>query len=305
MNMIDNIKKSVNLLKLKAYKNRADIAFYGGTLGTIVGTGLFVRATIKNQSVIERHKNRMAELEDENEAGMYEESEYKKAKGKICRETIKGTAKNYGPAFGVSAVSYAAQGYGVCCKNSQISDLSLALSGAVAALETARQKLEEKEGPDYVAEIFDGVHVEEIRNEEGALVEERVWYDRENPSRFEFLFDDCNPGGRPGSGYSKHPFANHLMITSVLNTLNSDLPIRGGVELREVLDALGYDGKAMIKEHHLFPACGFVYKNLDGSIRGASFGLESKDRATTLFNEGYEPSVLLRMNCVDNIYDYI
>lgn len=304
MNALDTIKSNFNLLKLKVYKNRADIAFYGGTGLTMLGTGLFVRATIKNQSVIEKHKNKMAELEDENEAGMYEESVYKKEKGIICRETVKGTIKNYGLPIAVSVLGYAGQGYGVACKNSQITDLSIALSGAVAALETARQKLEEKEGPDYVAEVFDGVRVEKVKDENGDEREE-VTYDTTSPGRFDFLFDDCNPGGLPGTKYSEYPFANHMLITSVLNATNANLPVRRGIELSEVLDALGYDGKAMIKERRLPRSCGFVYRNLDGSIRLASFGLENKDRATQLFNEGYQPSVMLRFNCVDDIYEYI
>lgn len=301
MNALDTIRSEANLLKLKAYKHRGDIAFIGGTGLTMVGTGLFVRATFKNQPVLQKHKDDMARLNDEYEAGMYEEGAYKKEKSKICRETVKGTVKNYILPAAVSAVGYGAQGYAVCSYKSDMAGLSVALSGSVAALEAVRQKIVEKEGEDAAAEYFDGVHVEEIRDPEtNEVIDKKVIiYDKINPSRFSFKFDEQNPN------YSPYKFANLNFITSVFNAVDMNLPARRAIPLSEVLNCLGYDALKEIKENKLHPACGFVYKNLDGTIRKASFGLEEKDTFTQRFVNGDSDEVLLRFNCVDNIYDYI
>ena len=271
MGALETIKGDMNLLKLKAYKHRGDIAFIGGTGLTMVGTGLFVRATFKNQPVLQKHKDDMAKLNEEYEAGMYEESVYKKEKSKICKTTVKGTAKNYILPAAVSALGYGAQGYAVCSYKTDMAGLSVALSGSVAALEAVRQKIVEKEGEDAAAEYFDGVHVEEIRDPETIEVTDK-----------KVVFDE-----------------------TVYNGIDRNLPARRAILLSEVLDALGFDGLQEIKIANLNPACGFVYKNLDGTIRGVSFGLEYKDEATQRFNNGDEASFMLRFNCVDNIYNYI
>ena len=297
---LETIKGDVNLLKLKAYKHRGDIAFIGGTGLTMVGTGLFVRATFKNQPVLQKHKDDMAKLNEEYEAAMYEENVYKKEKSKICRTTVKGTVKNYILPAAISAAGYGAQGYAVCSYKSDMAGLSVALSGSVAALEAVRQKIIEKEGEDAAAEYFDGIHVDDIYDDETKEVSERkVIFDEENPGRFSFLFYQPNPN------FSPYKFANLNFITTVYNAIDRNLPTRRAILLSEVLDALGFDGLQEIKISKLNPACGFVYKNLDGSIRGVSFGLEAKDEATQRFINGDEAAFMLRFNCVDNIYNYI
>ena len=97
-----SIKAKLNIALKTLYNNRANIAFYGGTALTMIGTGLFVHATRKNEPVITDHKLAMALVSEDD----------KQTKRDICKKTVKETAKNYALPVAVSGIGYAFTFYG-------------------------------------------------------------------------------------------------------------------------------------------------------------------------------------------------
>lgn len=266
MSLILTLKRNINVLATKAYKHRGDICFFSGAGLTMVGTGLFVRAT-------SRLKDYAREVEEE-----------ENRKKLVTKKAV----KEFALPVGVSAVGYGMELYSHQTMKSDLTKASLALNSVTLAYESLKQRIEEKEGPDKAAELIDNVKV----NDEG-----KVEYG-ENEDLFTAIFYEPNPH------YNEAKGCNKAFLLMQQDSEDFSLSQRGKLFLDKVLDDLGFEQEADIVREQM-PNAGWVYKMKDGSLNHVSFGLDRQDAATRRFMEECEPSVLLRFNCVPNVYDYI
>ena len=293
------IRNTINKLALKVYKNRGDIAFFGGMALTAVGTGLFVKAGMKQVEINEEHReSKKAALDANND-------DQQRLLKENNHGTLTRTVKNFAAPVAVSAVGYGLEIYGRSAYKSDLAKASVALNAITAAYEAVKAKVIETEGADKWAEYADGVKVSHWQEGDldGNVVDKtEVEFDENRRQPHTYLFYEPNPNWSPAKGCSK------AFLLSKLNELEFKLKRKGFLLEIDILDSLGEDPehiKHLVKIGAVSTRAGIVYDESRPFERQVSFGLDFPDEATRRFMDELEPSVLLRFNCVDNILDYI
>ena len=220
-------------------------------------------------------------------------------------DTLKKSVKNFALPTTVSAAGYGLQLYGRHTYKDDLSKVSLALNGMTAAYEAIKAKVIENEGEGKWAEYASGVKVcnwQEGDLDTGAVQEMSEVEFGENHEPHTYLFYEPNPNWNPNKG------CNKAFILGKLNEVEFKLKKRGFILEIEILDILGEDPeviKQLVKTGKVSVTSGIVYDENRPFERQVSFGLDYPDEATKRFMSELEPSVMLRFNCVNNIYDYI
>lgn len=286
----------VTKVGLKLYKHRADIAFFGGMGLTAVGTGLFVKSTFKQVEINKRHND----IKDFTESFENADEELKEETLKRNnRDTLKETVKNYALPVAVTVAGYGFEIYGHQSVKSDLAIASTALNGMTAAYEAIKARVIAAEGEDKWAEYANGVQIYDEFNPEdpNASNDKKVRF-TENYVPHNYLFYEPNPNWSPNKG------CNKAFLLSKINELEYKLKHKGVLFEHEALETLGYELKTELKNGIISPTAGWVY-DPDKSGPQISFGFDFDDEATRRFVDELEPSVMLRFNCVDDIYNYI
>ena len=284
------ITRALNKVGLKLYKHRADIAFFGGMGLTAVGTGLFVKSTFNQAEINATHKAEKKIVEDTDSAD-------EKLK-ELNRITLKKTVKNYALPVAVTAAGYGLEIYGHQSVKSDLAVASTALNGMTAAYEAIKARIIQEEGEDAWAKYANGVEVIDVYDlDDPNNPEKKVIFD-ENYAPHEYLFYEPNRYWSPNKG------CNKAFLLGKMNELEFKLKHKGVLFEHEALEALGYDLKIELANGIISPTAGWVD---DPKKTGPQidFGLEYQDEATKRFWDEDEPSVMLRLNCVDDIYRYL
>lgn len=286
-----NIKGQLNILSKKLYDNRANIAFYTGTALTMVGTGLFIRATRKNEPVITDHKLAMAIASEDD----------KKTKQEICKKTVKETVKNYALPVAVSGTGYALQIYSNTTQNKELGMLNTALTATTLAYESLKEKIIQEHGADEW-ERLNGVKVETVVDSETGKEETSVEFDKENLPIYSVLFDEAN------RNFEKHQGANRRFLEYEMKLANHDLSVYRVIMLTDVLkNYLGYSlvpGEYFSAEYlESISKAGWFYADADEPTNFINFF--GKGEATDRFFIDKENCVLLEFNCCHNVYEAI
>lgn len=287
MNLPTTFKRNINIAKRKAYKHRGDIAFYGGTVLTMVGTGLFVKSTLKVSKEFESHKEIKTELENH-----LEPEEAKQEITKLNRSTLGKTVKAYAVPVGVSVAGYALQIWGHQEIKSELAVANVALTSVTAAYEALKAKIIETEGEDKWMELGHDVTIEGGKKDKHPAF-------GENSGRYSLLFTQDNSEldhiWKEAKGCNKAYLVSKQSYWDFRSENAEDI-----ILLRDVLADLGvYHVTDEMLRNGMNPNAGWpIGMKVD-------FGLESQDEATRLFMEEQTPDVLLRFNCVENVYDYI
>lgn len=286
-----SIKGSFNLLTKKLYNNRANIAFYAGTALTIVGTGLFIHATRKNEEVITEHKLAMAVTDKDD----------KKTKRKICKNTVIRTAKNYAAPVAVSGTGYALQIYANTTHNKEIGALNTALTATTLAYEALKEKIIQEHGADEW-ERLSGVSTETIVDEETGEVTESTQFDKEGFPLYSVLFDEAN------KYFEKSTGANRRFLCGKLKQANYDLGSCRVIMLTDILkNYLGYSlvpGEYFSAEYlESISKAGWFIGDADEPTNYIDFF--GKGSATERSMNDTENCVLLEFNCYHNVYEAI
>lgn len=292
----NEIKRAITKIGLKLYKHRADIAFFGGMGLTAVGTGLFVKSTFKQAEINRDHENRKFIVEADDS---YSEEEKTNELNENNRNTLKKSIKNYALPVAVTAAGYGLEIYGHQSVKSDLAIASTALNGLTAAYEAIKARVIAAEGEDKWAEYANGVQVYDEFNPEdpNSPMGEKIRF-TENYEPHSYLFYEPNPNWNPNKG------CNKAFLLGKLNELEHKLVENGVLFEHEALCSLGYDLPMELKNGIVSPTAGWVYdpKAIGPQI---SFGFDYDDEATKRFMSEDEPSVMIRFNCVDDIYNYI
>ena len=292
----NEIKRAITKIGLKLYKHRADIAFFGGMGSTAVGTGLFVKSTFKQAEINRDHENRKFIVEADDS---YSEEEKTVELNENNRNTLKKSIKNYALPAAVTVAGYGLEIYGHQSVKSDLVIASTALNGMTAAYEAIKARIIASEGEDKWAEYANGVQVYDEFNPEdpNSPMGEKIRF-TENYEPHSYLFYEPNPNWNPNKG------CNKAFLLGKLNELEYKLKHKGVLFEHEALEALGYELKTELKNGIISPTAGWVY-DPDKSGPQISFGFDYDDEATKRFMSEDEPSVMIRFNCVDDIYNYI
>lgn len=278
------ISDAFKTLKLKAYKNRGDIAFFGGMGMTAVGTGLFVRSTIKNRDNVDNYNEIKAQIESEDLTDDERSSKLKDLRS----ESLTTTVKNYAVPVAVSAAGYGLEIYGHQSVKSDLVAVSVALNGMTAAYEALKAKIIENDGNDKWAE-YTGITYDHDGNMVLPVIK----------TPHEHLFYEPHVNWSPNKG------ANKAFLLGKWNELEHKLSKTWVLLEYQALDILGYDAAMELKAGNVSLTSGWVYNpNIIGEHQ-IDMGFDAQDDATRLFWDEVEPSFLIRFNCVDNVYDYI
>jgi hypothetical protein len=283
---------SRNILVFK--KQSPHVFFVAGVIGSITGTVLASRATLKLSDTLDKAKEDLSTVHS-NRTSLahsttitYTESEFKKDLAYCYGKIAIDITKLYAPAIIVSTASIAA----LTGSHVQLSRRNAALMAAYAAVQKAydeyRERVREQLGDERELDIYHAAKTEVIENEKGKK-EEVKSIDPNKWSPYAKIFDE----------YSKHwekdPELNRLYITCQQNYANNLLKVRGHVFLNEVYDMLGFD------RTKAGAVVGWVIGE-DGD-NFVDFGIY--EAYNSRFVNGFERSIVLDFNVDGVIYDKI
>ena len=256
--MNELVTKTATSLTKKFYKTKfwvnkksPEILFVGGLI-TFAGTVILAcNATLKAEEVIERHDQRMRDIEDamclskeEPEAYEYNEELYRRDKTIAYAKSAVEFCKLYAPSVALAALS-------ITCFTTSRNIMQKRYLGVVAAYNAVSEafKTYRKRVVDEVGEQMDrhyryGTEIQEIpvkitdENGKTKTVKEKV----ENvdsssklPDDTSRFFDESNPE------WDKNVNYNLSFLSAQQNIANDILHTRGHIFLNEVYDMLGFD----------------------------------------------------------------
>jgi hypothetical protein len=309
MGRLDSLKMGIGKvagrsgLKLKKYS--PEILLGAGIVGIVASTVMICKASLKADSVIEKHNKKLEsikgakEISDTTEGGGdYSEQEYNRDINVTYVQTFVDFIKLYGPAatLGVASIACILGSHGIMKKR------NIAIMAAYKAVEKSfadyRKRVMEEYGPekDYALKHgirkIDPVEIETVNeNGETDKITVDTVVDPSGISQYARFYDD---GCRE---WSKNPEYNLTFLLCQQNYANQLLNSRGHVFLNEVYDMLG------IPRTQAGCVVGWVKGNGDNFI---DFGIHNQDSVKARdFVNGYERTILLDFNVDGVIYGMI
>lgn len=244
-----NITKIINKAKFNIEKKSPELLLAAGLItfaGTVV---LACRATLKAEEIIDRHSEKMRDIEDakniaeENPEYEYNIDLYKRDKAVASMQTAVAFAKLYAPSVALAALS-------VTCFLSSRNIMQKRYLGVVAAynavseaFETYRKRVREEAGEQMDRHYRYGTTLEENTvvetDKKGKVKETKEQIENVDSSKVTQssdvrFFDENNPNWDP------NPNFNMMFLRAQQNYMNDLLHARGHVFLNEVYDALGF-----------------------------------------------------------------
>lgn len=283
-----------------------EILLYVGIAGTIGATVLACRATLKVESVLEKHADQVEKIHTvrdqvqngEIAAEEYTETDYKKDLVLTYAQTAGGFIKLYGPAVTLSVASFAC----IIGGHRIMKARNVALMAAYQAVEKGfaayRRRVVEEfgENKDYQfkhglrSEMVTETEVDENGKSHKVKKEKLVVSDPNGVSIYAKFFDESS------SEWQKDPEYNIFFLRAQQNYWNNMLQARGHVFLNEVYEALG------IPKTQAGAICGWVLSPEGDNF--IDFGIFDGERTKVRdFVNGYERSILLDFNVDGVIWD--
>lgn len=225
---------------LMAQKQSPHILFAAGTVG-IVGTAIAAsKATLKVETVLDAHDERMEKIQTAIEMHIdgYDEMDARRDKALTYTKTAVDLLKLYGPTLAIGGATLLAftQSHRI------LSSRNVALTAAYATIDTAfkeyRGRIKEWYGEDADKAAQRGVVVDEVieETETGPQPKKVVRPDTEGtPSGYARVFGPYNKNWVP------RPEHNVNFLRAQQNWLNDRLNAKGHLFLNEVYDALGLE----------------------------------------------------------------
>lgn len=286
------IGRTVARSALLAQKNSPGLLLGAGIVGTVAGTVLACKATLKMDSVVSEAKDKLdtaRTLEHDD----YSERDRQKDISLIYVKTSVEVVKLYAPAIIVGGIAIA------CLTRSHniLSKRNAGLTAAYTALEKGfneyRARVVDKYGEDVDQELRYGYEVVEVGKGKKKELVKRVAPGE--PSIYARFFDEyCGPKWGPDAEY------NLIFLKAQQNYANDMLHARGHVFLNEVYDMLG------IPRSEAGSVVGWLRTENNSSDNHVSFGVfDGRTQVARDFVNGREGAILLDFNVDGVIYDKI
>lgn len=285
-----NIRRNINLFKQKCYKNRANIAYYTGTVLNVASVGWFIYATHKNETNVVDYQLKRALLNTSD----------KKRRNKAIAELVNKSSKEYAGPTILYLTSEVLRCYANKAHNANEFALTSALSVATIGGEQLKNAFIAKYGNDAWKELNGARKITTVDEETGEVNE---LYDISKEDR---RFYTLIPFDKTNEKYSDLVGANRLFLTMQENFANEDLQKKGVIRLYDFLgDYLGYDmtpGKVFDEDEiAAFKKAGWFYKNEDGTVNKIDIGLGGYDYGTEKFMRDEVSDFLMDLNCCANV----
>lgn len=289
------------LLQLK--KHSPKILVIAGVVGTVAGTVMACKATLKATEVIEAHKNNVEKLHEAAETypEEYTERDMQKDLVKVYGQTAIKLGAVYGPAVLVGAASITSilVGYNILHKRNVAA--IAAYTAAATEFKQYRGRVIERFGKELDRELKYNIRSEQVEervvDEEGneTIVKNTVTTVNPDYSEFTKCFDESC------AAFEKSPEDNMKFLKCQQNYANDLLKRRGHLFLNEVYDMLGFQRTSAGS------IVGWIYDeecpNGDNYVDFGIFNIKSE--AARNFVNGYERAIWLDFNVDGVIYDKI
>lgn len=258
-----------------------------GIVGSIGGTVLVARATLKLEALVRHHEQGLEVVRLKWVNGEYASD------GERSRDVIRlyvqfclELGKLYGPGASLLLASYIsiAAGQGIAQKR-QVA-LVAAVKSAESALQAYRARVIEAIGAEKEAEIRYGIQTETVEDANGKKTKVKT-FDRTKFTGYTREFDESNKNWVKGARE-----LNFLFLKNVQNWVNDRLEARGYVYLNEVLDLLG------LPEEPSGQVVGWLHKSFDNGDGYIDFGWDNavNDITKRDFLDGNVDFILLDFN---------
>jgi hypothetical protein len=238
LSVIESIKNinSVGRATAVVQKFSPQILTTVGVVGVVAAGVLAAKSTLKLESVIDEHSERMSDIHEKKTtmtAEEYSSTHHKRDVTKVYLHTAKNLGKLYGLpiSLGVVSISCIIGGQGIQYKRTV---------GAIAAYKTLeetfdryRARVVEEFGLEKDEEFHRGYKVTETVDENGAK-DIKVEGEIDLSKGFTFIYDHNNPNWKTTS-----PDYNLMTLTANETYANQLLSIRGHVFLNDIFDAIG------------------------------------------------------------------
>lgn len=273
----------------KASKNSPHILFGFGVVSILGGTVLACKATLKTHRQLDEFK---AEIEGV-KSDLGETEGFQRDLSYVYGKNTLKIVGNFGPAIVVTTV-------GVLCitgSHVQLTKRNNALMAAYTAVHTAyenyRNKVREVYGEDKEMEIYHGVELEQLTDDEGRSHDVVVSDDPTKMSPYARFFDEGS------KHWQKEAELNRYWIECQQTYLNQLLRGRGYVFLNEAYEALGIEWSSAGQ------AVGW-FLDRSGNGEGDNYiDFNLHHPRNRRFINGIEPCILLDFNVDGTIIDKI
>ena len=286
--------RAVSRQVLVAKKNSPHIFFGIGLVGTIAGTVLACRATLKLSQTLDEIQKDLDVVKAKNKV-MPQGDLFPSASEDLYYQSVQVYIKSglkimrlYGPSIVVSGVSIGL----LTNSHIELSRRNAALMAAYATVQKAyedyRERVREVVGEEKELELYRGIETKKIKGEDGTEIEVKT-VDPNKYSQYAKFFDEYS------EHWNKDPELNRIYVQCQQNYANNLLHARGHVFLNEVYDMLG------IERSSAGQVVGWL-RHSDGD-NYVSFGIF--EAFNSAFVNGNERSILLDFNVDGVIWDKI
>lgn len=305
--LMSKATKILSSSKYKINKYSPELLMAAGITGTIVGTFLACKATLKVKDIMEHKQEQINDVHSclEDKEIDYTEEDSKKDLTIIYGQTGLKLAKIYAPAVGIMGISI----IGIIAGNRILNKRSAAIAAAYAVVDNSfkkyRKNVIDKFGDAVDQELRYSIRKEEIqvkKGKDGKNKKEIVEYidgktdDVSCNSEYARFFDEyC-------LDYEKDAEYNLMFLRKQQDYANEMLKSRGHLFLNEVYDLLG------IPRSKAGQVVGWVYDK-NGNSNGDNYVdfniYDINDESKRRFVNGDERNILLDFNVDGVIYDII
>ena len=311
MNKTELMASATRALHKTAFKlkqHSPEILMVAGVIGTVAGTVMACKATLKVNAILDESKEDIDKIHEATEKGItiageeYTEEDSKKELAVTYIKTGVRVAKLYAPAVAVETLAIGA----MVGSNIILRKRNVALLAAYTTLDKAfkqyRGRVVDRFGKELDQELRYGIKAVEVtnttQNEDGSETTETVMVNAIDPttiSPYAVMYDDgC-------TGWTKSPEANKFFLKAQERYANERLKRKGHLFLNEVYDMLG------VPRTTAGQFVGWIYDEEHPiGDNFVDFGmLDINDEAKRNFHNGIERNILLDFNVDGPIVDLI
>ena len=278
------VTRSIGKAKFKFNQNIPHISFASGLIGVSISGVLACRQTLRNSSEIHGRINEVKAVADKRSGFDKLDVLY------VTKEATKTLAKIYCTPALIGSASILLLTSSHVQMTRRNATLTLAYGSLHQAYSEYRERVKNELGEEKEREIYHGVSVEQVKNENGKL-ESIKNVDTSKLSPYARFFDQTS------SNWQKNAEYNRLFLQGMQNFANNRLHAQGYLFLNEVYDMLG------------------IERSLVGQIVGwavggegdnyVDFGIFNYAQAKREIGNGLEPVILLDFNVDGSILNRI